>query len=174
MGRARLPEDEAIAIMRAAGAEPLEPYRSVHHKWRCRCTKCGNEITPRVAFVEAGVGVCPGCATSGYDPLKLSLLYLLSLEDDGLLKIGVMNDDSPHLRIHRRRGWEPILTWPLSGERALIVEAWILDWWRDQDAVFATRDQVPAGDGFTETVIAASVNIADTIERIEDLVLDSE
>jgi hypothetical protein len=42
----RVDPDEAIAVMRTLGAEPLEPYRSTHTPWRCRCTKCGNEIKP--------------------------------------------------------------------------------------------------------------------------------
>lgn len=43
----RIDGDEAAAEMRSLGAEPLEPYPGKNSKpWRCRCTKCGQEITP--------------------------------------------------------------------------------------------------------------------------------
>ena len=58
----RLTETEAIAVMRAAGYEPLEPYPGAAAAlWRCRCTGCGNERTPRLNNAHAGRG-CKICA----------------------------------------------------------------------------------------------------------------
>ena len=42
----RVSPDEAVAVMRGLGAEPLASYPGAHTPWRCRCNKCGNEITP--------------------------------------------------------------------------------------------------------------------------------
>ena len=48
--------------MRAAGAEPLEPYPgNAHAPWRCRCLRCGAEVTPRVAKIRHGRGPCLAC-----------------------------------------------------------------------------------------------------------------
>lgn len=50
------PPEDAVAMMRAAGLEPLEPYRNVDVPWRARCTVCGNEVAPRLNSIRAGRG----------------------------------------------------------------------------------------------------------------------
>ena len=47
--------------MRAAGLEPLEPYRNSRAAWRCRCLSCGREVTPRYGSVAMGQGGCVAC-----------------------------------------------------------------------------------------------------------------
>lgn len=42
----RTDPDIAVAAMRAAGLEPLELYATSVTAWRCRCTTCGNEVSP--------------------------------------------------------------------------------------------------------------------------------
>jgi hypothetical protein len=50
----RLPEDEAVAAMRAAGLEPLEPYPGTAlTPWRHRCTACGAEGRPRLGDLRS-------------------------------------------------------------------------------------------------------------------------
>ncbi len=49
----RVDPDEAAETMRAAGLKPLEPYPGSNIRWRCRCTKCGKEVTP---VIEVGAG----------------------------------------------------------------------------------------------------------------------
>lgn len=44
--------DHAIERMRAAGAEPLEPYLNADTPWRCRCLECGEIITPRLSSMS--------------------------------------------------------------------------------------------------------------------------
>ena len=46
----------AEAVMRAAGFIPLEPYPGSGRPWRCRCDRCGNEVSPRYAAVASGAG----------------------------------------------------------------------------------------------------------------------
>ena len=60
--------DEAAAVMRAAGLEPLEPYRSGKAKWLCRCTRCGRKVNPRYNAIQNGQGGCGWCAGSRVDP----------------------------------------------------------------------------------------------------------
>lgn len=57
----RLDPDEAVRLMRAAGAEPLEPYAGGHTPWRCRCMTCGAEVTPRLSKIRYGRGPCGAC-----------------------------------------------------------------------------------------------------------------
>ncbi len=42
----RLNHDEATALMRSAGLEPLEPFPGVDRPWRCRHARCGHEVSP--------------------------------------------------------------------------------------------------------------------------------
>ena len=59
----RLDENQAIAIMRAADFEPLEPYKLIKTPWKCRCLRCGNITTPILNNVKSGHG--RGCVTCG-------------------------------------------------------------------------------------------------------------
>lgn len=58
---ARLTEAEAVESMRAAGAEPLEPYPGSQSPWRCQCLRCGAEVSPRLAKIRYGRGPCAAC-----------------------------------------------------------------------------------------------------------------
>lgn len=53
--------DEAEAVMRAAGLEPLDPYPGVGRGWRCRCMTCGNICVPRFDSIRSGQGGCRSC-----------------------------------------------------------------------------------------------------------------
>jgi hypothetical protein len=48
--------------MREAGLEPLEPYSGTLTPWRCRCTRCGEEVSPQHSRVKAGSIGCTSCA----------------------------------------------------------------------------------------------------------------
>lgn len=47
--------------MRAANFEPLEDYPGAGVNWKCRCLKCGNEVSPRLSSIKRGGG-CVYCA----------------------------------------------------------------------------------------------------------------
>jgi len=59
----KLDEDQAIAIMRAADFEPLEPYTLIKTPWKCRCLRCGNITSPILNNIKSGHG--RGCKTCG-------------------------------------------------------------------------------------------------------------
>lgn len=63
----RIPEGEAVAIMRSAGAEPLVPYAGSMRSWKCRCLTCGKEISPNLHNVKAGQSPCGYCAGTKVD-----------------------------------------------------------------------------------------------------------
>jgi hypothetical protein len=64
----KLGADTAAAFMRDAGVEPIEPYCNSSAPWRCRCQRCGREVTPRLDNVRAGHAACRYCVGSAVDP----------------------------------------------------------------------------------------------------------
>ncbi len=72
--RVRVPDSVAIEEMRAAGAEPLDPYPGVNTRWCCRCLNpdCGQEIHPRLGTVRTGSRPCKWCAGTVTDPRTAS------------------------------------------------------------------------------------------------------
>jgi recombinational DNA repair protein (RecF pathway) len=69
---------EAEAVMRAAGLEPLEPYRHGKAKWRCRCVRCGREVWPMYNTIQVGDGGCGYCAGIKVDPQEAAELMRVS------------------------------------------------------------------------------------------------
>lgn len=53
--------DGAFEVMRAAHLEPLEPFPGDRKPWRCRCDKCGSEVSPQYYRVKNGRS-CRFCA----------------------------------------------------------------------------------------------------------------
>ena len=82
--RTRVDPDDAVATMRAAGLEPLEPFPGAQLPWRCRCLRCEQTVTPRLNGIQSGQGGCMFCAgkvvdvdealalmvTAGFEPLE--------------------------------------------------------------------------------------------------------
>jgi hypothetical protein len=63
-----------------------------------------------------------------------------------------------------------VKTWRLgTGADALDLEAAVLAWWREQEAVFCQRDEVPSGVGFTECVHVGRVDTPGTLAYVEGL-----
>jgi hypothetical protein len=61
-GRAPVDAEVAVADMRAAALEPVEPYPGhTASPWRCRCTRCGSEVMARLQKIRAGEGCCRRC-----------------------------------------------------------------------------------------------------------------
>ncbi|MEN9646625.1 MAG: hypothetical protein RL238_3294 [Actinomycetota bacterium] len=61
---ARLNNPETcIAVMRAAGLEPQQPYPGRHRPWRSLCVTCGQVVSPHYGTVAKGGG-CKHCAIS--------------------------------------------------------------------------------------------------------------
>lgn len=74
----RLANDEAAAFMHHAGAEPLDPYPGASRPWRCRCLRCGRQITPRLDNVRTGCGPCRYCSGQGVDPGEATAVMRLA------------------------------------------------------------------------------------------------
>jgi hypothetical protein len=59
--------EQAVVDMVAAGLQPLEAYRGVDHPWQCRCTRCDNDVWPRLSSVRSGGR---GCVNCGYEAAR--------------------------------------------------------------------------------------------------------
>jgi hypothetical protein len=57
----KLSQPEAIAIMRSAKLEPLEPYLNTQSKWKCKCLKCSEIVFPMLTSIRRGQGGCKKC-----------------------------------------------------------------------------------------------------------------
>ena len=53
---------EAEQVMRDAGLQPIEPYPGSGSPWRCICTRCGADTSPRYGNIRSGQGGCAACA----------------------------------------------------------------------------------------------------------------
>lgn len=55
--------EEAAAVMRAAGLEPVVPYPGAKTPWTCRCVKRGHVVSPSFRSVRSGAS--SGCRHCG-------------------------------------------------------------------------------------------------------------
>jgi predicted Zn-ribbon and HTH transcriptional regulator len=153
------------------GIEWLIPPPSARGHAPARCLTCGHEWSVAAMSVARGSG-CPVCAVYGIDPSRPGRVYLIVIPDEGLMKVGVQNTDgkSDRLAIHQRRGWSVVGSWDVpTAADALAVETAVLREWRQRGARFATSEEVPAGDGFSETIHAGSVPVDDAMALIRGL-----
>ena len=56
------PSEIAVDEMRAAGLEPMKPFKSVTTPWESRCLTCGKTVRPQLGSIRAGRGGCKHCA----------------------------------------------------------------------------------------------------------------
>lgn len=59
--RRRRFEPTALATMRTARLEPLEPFPGANQPWTCMCTRCGQTTTPTYSNVTSGGRGCETC-----------------------------------------------------------------------------------------------------------------
>jgi len=153
---------DAEAQMRSSGFEPLEPYPGANNPWRCRCEKCGNEVTPRLGNIRQGSGGCRYCAPYGFDPQSPGLVYLLHHPTYGAHKVGIAEQASVRVQKFAGHGWEIVRTLPFAvASDAYAVEQAVLAPYRAASLCpFLTRAEMPLG-GHTETIDAEAVSLLD-------------
>jgi hypothetical protein len=160
----------AAALMRTMGLEPLEPYPGALRSWKCRCTKCGRTVQPCYSTIQRGSGGCRWCQNSGFKSGEAATVYLITHPDYGSAKIGITDASGSRLIKHRQRGWQVLTTVRVPGELALTIEKDILDWWRAELAlpIHLGKPEMPHG-GWTETVDSTEIDLAATIQRVQNL-----
>ena len=70
----RIPESEAIKLMKAAGLQPLVPYESLNKPWPSKCLKCAREVSPRLGSIKRGSAGCRFCSGKVLDPNEAVLI----------------------------------------------------------------------------------------------------
>jgi len=162
--------DAAAAAMRDAQLEPLEPYPGSRAEWRCRCLKCNKIVSPCYSTIQRGSGGCRWCRNSGFKAAEDAVVYLITHTGLRAAKIGITDSSGSRLKKHVTRGWQVLCTVAVPGERAMLIEAEILDWWRGELALPAYLGQREMKQGgWTETVSAEEIDLAVTIRRIRHL-----
>jgi hypothetical protein len=98
------------------------------------------------------------------------MVYLITHSGYDAAKVGITDAAGSRLHRHRCRGWQVLGTVKVPGEKALVIEARILEWWRAELAlpIHLGRPEMPQG-GWTETVDSSEINLAATLERIRHL-----
>jgi hypothetical protein len=95
------------------------------------------------------------------------VVYLTTHVGFQAAKIGIADASGSRLKKHTTRGWQVLCTVAVLGERALSIEAEILDWWRGELALPAyLGPQDMKHGGWTETVGVEEIDLALTISRI--------
>lgn len=165
-GVAPLDPEVAVADMRAAGVEPLEPYPGSGKPWRSRCYTCEHEASPTLNNVRSGHHPCKYCSSRGFDGTKSGVAYLFRHDDHHALKVGITNDRIERLIEHEREGWSLVEMWNFGvGADARYVEVAVLDAWSTYD-YGVSRVDMPQG-GYTETVSLEDVTEAEALALIE-------
>ncbi len=162
--------DAAAAAMRNAQLEPLEPYFGSLAKWRCRCLKCNKVVSPCYSTIQRGSGGCRWCRNSGFKAADDAVVYLITHTGFRAAKIGITDSSGSRLKKHIACGWQVLCAVAVPGDRAMLIEAEILDWWRGELALppYLGQREMRQG-GWTETVSAEEIDLAVTIRRIRHL-----
>ena len=113
---------------------------------------------------------CRWCRNSGFKAADDAVVYLITHAGFRAAKIGITDSSGTRLKKHSTRGWQVLCAVAVPGERAMLIEAEILDWWRGELALPAyLGPQEMKQGGWTETVSAEEIDLAVTIRRIRHL-----
>ena len=76
--------EQAAAVMRAAGLEPLVEYPGSIARWECRCQRCGRTVTPTYSHVRRGESTgCRYCSRRGVDASEAAVASAAALAAQG-------------------------------------------------------------------------------------------
>ena len=120
---------DSLVLAKKAGLKPLEPYKSVHAPWKCKCLICKNIVSPSLNGLQKGQG-CKYCAVRGINLNVPSYIYLITNYKFYSHKIGMGNKKTNYtdrLTKFNKQGWETYKVWNFeTGEEA----------WRIEQAIF--------------------------------------
>ena len=167
----RIHADDAIALMKQRGLEPLEEFPGANKQWKCKHLPCGRTVTPTYSNISQGGGGCKACSDSSFAYEAPGIIYLMLNEPFASIKVGITTEKArtDRIRDHQRGGWTLIEKWGTpSGLDAEIIESAILAWWRKElGAPIAMKSNDMPSGGFTETAALIHVDVQETKKRIE-------
>ena len=165
---AKVDEEDAIALMRKNGLEPLEPFVDSKKKWKCRHLKCGNIVYPIYNTIQNRGGGCSTCAEWGLTYNAPAYLYILQHDVYQSIKIGISNDSATpnRVRSHQSDGWKHYKSFYFAtGQIAEDIENEVLNWLRNEKqlGIHLSKELMKQG-GYSETVDAMEISVLE-IER---------
>ena len=139
-------------VMKRAKLQPLEPYINSDIKWKCKCLKCGETVSPLYGSIRQGQGGCIYCTSGKINPKQPAFVYLVTHKSFDCVKVGI-GSSSVRITVHRRKGWELVKKWDFNkGENAIKVESETLNHIRKSLGLkhYLSKNEMPQG-GHTET-----------------------
>jgi len=154
----------AIAIMKKAQVQPLEPYKNFNSRWKCKCLKCGRIVYPSWDTVNAGKGACRYCAKYGINYNVPSYIYLITHNQLNAHKVGFGNHKKREDRLQRfnKKGWDTYKVWQMdSGGQAVDIEKEIFRIIRKELKIpsYLTKADMPQTGGQAETMDADLITL---------------
>ena len=159
--------EQAMDLLRLAGAEPLVPYPGVKRPWHARCLNedCRQEIWPSLDSIKhAGTGACLYCGAFGIKPDDDAMVYLMVHPALNAAKIGIAKVGSRRIALHESTGWQTHTTVFMSGRQARSVERRVLSPWSSLGLPYGVQPSAMPYAGYTETVSLS----ARALEEIKD------
>lgn len=167
-------EKKALLIAKKAQLEPLEPYKNARTKWKCKCLKCGEIVTPTFHNLEQGNNGCLNCQEHSFRPNQPSYLYILAHIQMGSVKIGIgnSNNKTDRIKTHKRYGWELIKRYDFAqGAQAMKVETLLLQWLRkDLKLPPHLSKDLMKQFGWSETVNADDIDLPTLFIKVEKFI----
>ena len=68
----------AVKVMMKANLKPLEPYPGGSTSWKCKCLKCGKEVSPKYHNIKSGDGGCKYCGGNYVSAKEAEKLMLVN------------------------------------------------------------------------------------------------
>ncbi|SET81696.1 hypothetical protein SAMN05421811_104249 [Nonomuraea wenchangensis] len=167
--------EQAVDLLRLAGAEPLVPYSKVKTPWRARCLNenCRAEIKPTLDNIKhAGTGACLNCGAFGIKADDDALVYLMVHPTLAAAKIGIAKVGSRRIALHESTGWTLLTTIFMSGRQARAVERHVLSNWSALGLPYGVHPSAMPYAGYTETVSLDARRLDDVREDFDQALRD--
>jgi hypothetical protein len=162
---------DALQIAKSAKLKPLEPYKSMHASWKCKCLICKKIVSPSLNSLQRGGG-CKYCALNGINLNAPSYIYLITNTEHYSHKIGIGNNKNSYtdrLTNFNKRGWKTHKIWHFeTGEEALKIEQSIFNVIRNDLKIPSHLSLEQIGKrlgGQSETINADSITLLE-LEKI--------
>lgn len=167
-------EKNALKTAKKAKLEPLEPYVNAVSKWKCKCLKCGEIVTPTYHNLKQGNGGCIYCQKAAFKLDKPAYLYFIHHRQMQSFKIGIGNRDSVNDRLKSfiKVGWVVLEQHDFKlGKDALRIEKEIFKWLRKDlnIPVFLSNEQFSHG-GSSETFSDIAISVLEVNNKLQQLI----
>lgn len=165
---------DLLNIMKNADLEPLEPFSRKDAKWKCKCLKCGNIVTPSANNVARGHGGCVFCQVAAFKHDKPAYLYVIHHELFSSYKVGIGNHQTVNDRIksHQNAGWNLLKKYNFEeGKQAIKVEKKFFKWIRNdlKLPIHLSSSHFKHG-GHSETFSDDSVTLIQIKDKLQALI----